>query len=86
MPAGWYDDPRRVARLRWWDGSIWTEHGHGPAAVAMRGGLVAIVVLVVVRISSELLVRPLSAKRVAALIFAMIIQKKMKSVANTTRL
>ena len=60
MPAGWYDDPRGVARLRWWDGSLWTEHGHGPAAVALRGGIVAIVVLVVVRISSELLVRPLS--------------------------
>jgi uncharacterized RDD family membrane protein YckC len=25
-PAGWYADPRGEARLRWWDGSAWTEH------------------------------------------------------------
>src|SRR6476646_8753713 len=24
--AGWYDDPRDPARLRYWDGSAWTEH------------------------------------------------------------
>ena len=24
--AGWYADPRGQARLRWWDGSAWTEH------------------------------------------------------------
>ena len=23
--AGWYDDPTRSGRLRYWDGSIWTE-------------------------------------------------------------
>ena len=23
---GWYDDPQREARLRWWDGSTWTSH------------------------------------------------------------
>ena len=23
--AGWYDDPTRAGRLRYWDGSIWTE-------------------------------------------------------------
>jgi uncharacterized RDD family membrane protein YckC len=23
---GWYDDPQRQARLRWWDGSQWTAH------------------------------------------------------------
>jgi len=24
--AGWYADPRGEARLRWWDGSAWSEH------------------------------------------------------------
>lgn len=23
---GWYPDPRRPTRLRWWDGSDWTDH------------------------------------------------------------
>jgi hypothetical protein len=23
--AGWYPDPHRQARLRWWDGQAWTE-------------------------------------------------------------
>jgi uncharacterized RDD family membrane protein YckC len=23
---GWYDDPQREARLRWWDGNAWTSH------------------------------------------------------------
>ena len=26
QPAGWYADPQGQARLRWWDGSAWTEH------------------------------------------------------------
>jgi uncharacterized RDD family membrane protein YckC len=26
QPAGWYDDPQRQARLRWWDGTNWTSH------------------------------------------------------------
>jgi len=26
--AGWHPDPRGQARLRWWDGSQWTEHTH----------------------------------------------------------
>jgi uncharacterized RDD family membrane protein YckC len=26
QPAGWYDDPQRQARLRWWDGGNWTSH------------------------------------------------------------
>ena len=25
-PAGWYGDPYRTARLRYWDGRIWTGH------------------------------------------------------------
>jgi hypothetical protein len=25
-PAGWYDDPWRQARLRYWDGTAWTGH------------------------------------------------------------
>jgi hypothetical protein len=25
-PPGWYNDPSGQARLRWWDGSRWTEH------------------------------------------------------------
>lgn len=24
-PPGWFDDPTRVARLRWWDGQRWTD-------------------------------------------------------------
>lgn len=25
-PAGWYDDPERALRLRWWDGVRWSNH------------------------------------------------------------
>jgi putative ABC transport system ATP-binding protein len=25
-PPGWYADPHHVARLRWWDGNVWTVH------------------------------------------------------------
>jgi hypothetical protein len=25
-PAGWYPDPQGLMRLRYWDGSQWTEH------------------------------------------------------------
>lgn len=28
-PASWYPDPDDPARLRWWDGSHWTEHVDG---------------------------------------------------------
>ena len=27
-PPSWYPDPSDAARLRWWDGSQWTEHLH----------------------------------------------------------
>jgi DNA polymerase-3 subunit epsilon len=26
--AAWYPDPYGAARLRWWDGSVWTQHVH----------------------------------------------------------
>jgi hypothetical protein len=28
---GWYDDPHDSGRLRWWDGSAWSEHTHEKA-------------------------------------------------------
>ena len=28
-PPGWHPDPHGESRLRWWDGSVWTEHVHG---------------------------------------------------------
>lgn len=31
---GWYGDPEDRSRLRWWDGSRWTEHTHEPPAEA----------------------------------------------------
>ena len=27
-PANWYPDPKGESRLRYWDGSSWTEHVH----------------------------------------------------------
>jgi hypothetical protein len=44
-PSGWYPDPEQPASLRWWDGTVWTDHrapgwqppgqwtGPGPAVV-----------------------------------------------------
>ncbi len=26
VPAGWYEDPSGRFRLRWWDGTAWTDH------------------------------------------------------------
>ncbi len=45
--AGWYPDPERGSRLRWWDGSDWSDYWRAPPAIgatdraagaAMRGG------------------------------------------------
>ncbi|RIJ08537.1 DUF2510 domain-containing protein, partial [Clavibacter nebraskensis] len=34
-PAGWYADPAGSDRLRWWDGTRWTDHlADAPAAAA----------------------------------------------------
>jgi hypothetical protein len=35
QPAqGWYPDPNDPSKLRWWDGSAWTDHTHGGDAAA----------------------------------------------------
>ena len=31
--AGWYDDPERALRLRWWDGARWTTHTRAKSVV-----------------------------------------------------
>jgi hypothetical protein len=31
---GWYDDPHDAGRLRWWDGTGWSDHTHEKAAPA----------------------------------------------------
>jgi len=37
-PAGWYADPAGSGRLRWWDGTRWTDHlADAPAAAAGAG-------------------------------------------------
>ena len=37
-PAGWYADPAGSDRLRWWDGTRWTDHlADAPAAAAGAG-------------------------------------------------
>jgi hypothetical protein len=30
LAPGWYSDPERADRLRYWDGTFWTEHTHAP--------------------------------------------------------
>lgn len=40
-PAGWYQDPKQAGRLRYWDGSHWTEHeapGQSGPQVPPSGG------------------------------------------------
>jgi uncharacterized protein len=34
VPPGWYADPWRVAALRWWDGSAWTDQVQHTSPVA----------------------------------------------------
>lgn len=43
MPQpGWYDDPEGTPqRLRWWDGTRWTEHVHGDDAPNLAGSTAA---------------------------------------------
>ncbi|MFF2274225.1 DUF2510 domain-containing protein [Agromyces sp. NPDC058136] len=36
-PAGWYLDPDDTARLRWWDGTAWTDQRQAPQPTK-RGG------------------------------------------------
>jgi len=31
---GWYTDPHDASKLRWWDGTGWTDHTHPPAGEA----------------------------------------------------
>jgi len=33
-PPGWYPDPRAEGQLRWWDGTVWTDHVSAPAVDA----------------------------------------------------
>jgi hypothetical protein len=35
-PPGWYRDPHRVARFRWWDGTAWTEAARGDVGTVAR--------------------------------------------------
>ena len=36
--AGWYPDPQRHDKQRYWDGTTWTEHTHDGAAAAGASG------------------------------------------------
>ena len=33
-PGAWYADPYGQSELRWWDGTGWTRHVHGPETIA----------------------------------------------------
>src|ERR1700756_4033543 len=38
-PSGWYPDPYGTpSLLRWWDGSVWTQHTHPDVTAAGSGG------------------------------------------------
>ncbi|MFI6934995.1 DUF2510 domain-containing protein [Streptomyces sp. NPDC050287] len=36
-PPGWYPDPSAPHLQRWWDGTSWTDHRHGPEALGPPG-------------------------------------------------
>lgn len=36
-PAGWYPDAEAPGGMRYWDGTLWTEHRHMPAPVSAPG-------------------------------------------------
>ena len=45
-PSGWYPDPHGTpSLLRWWDGSVWTQHTHPDVTAAGSGGEPAATVL-----------------------------------------
>jgi type II secretory pathway pseudopilin PulG len=37
-PAAWLPDPHGEGELRWWNGSKWTDHVHGPASASEDEG------------------------------------------------
>lgn len=59
VAAGWYEDPRRHAELRWWDGAGWTDHEHGQRIVPLRNAAIGFIILVCSRLLIEVAIEPL---------------------------
>lgn len=59
VTAGWYDDPHGRGALRWWDGSVWTDHEHGSRPVSLRAAGIGLGVLVLSRVGVEAAIAPL---------------------------